>query len=62
MLRAHHASAYRYLAAQYRGWGWLPLRVALRAGLATRYVLSLLVRGIGEGAKPTRHGSVLGGS
>ena len=60
MLRAHHASAYRYLAGQYGGLRWAPVRLALRLGLAARYRLSLLVRGLGEGAKPTRSGSVLG--
>lgn len=59
MLRAHHASAYKYLAAQYSGLRWLPVRLVLRAGLAARYVLSLVVRGVGEGAKPTRRGDVL---
>lgn len=59
MLRAHHRSAYRYLAGQYAGPLWLPVRLALRAGLATRYVMSLLIRGVGEGAKPTRRGDVL---
>jgi len=60
MLRAHHRSAYRYLAGQYAGPRWLLVRVALRAGLAARYRLSLLVRGLGEGARPTRSGEVLG--
>jgi N-acetylglucosaminyl-diphospho-decaprenol L-rhamnosyltransferase len=60
MLRAHHASAYRYLAGQYAGAKWLPVRLALRAGLAVRYRLSLAVRGIGEGARPTRSGASLG--
>jgi N-acetylglucosaminyl-diphospho-decaprenol L-rhamnosyltransferase len=60
MLRAHHRSAYRYLAGQYAGPRWLPVRLALRAGLAARYRLSLLVRGLGEGARPTRSGNVLG--
>ena len=59
MLKAHHRSAYRYLAGQYRGPRWLPVRLVLRAGLAARYVLSLVVRGVGEGAKPTRSGDVL---
>ena len=59
MLRAHHRSAYRYLAGQYAGPFWLPVRLVLRAGLAARYVLSLVVREIGEGAKPTRRADVL---
>jgi N-acetylglucosaminyl-diphospho-decaprenol L-rhamnosyltransferase len=60
MLRAHHASAYRYLSRQYAGPRWAPVRVLLRAGLAARYALSLAVRGIGEGARPTRQAAVLG--
>lgn len=40
MLKAHHDSAYRYLAARYRP----PLRWVLRAGLAVRHAL-LAVRG-----------------
>lgn len=36
MLAEHHRSAYRYLADRYRGVAWLPLRLALRAGLAAR--------------------------
>lgn len=59
MLRAHHASAYRYLSRQYAGPRWLPVRLVLRAGLAVRYALSLAVREIGAGAKPTRSGAAL---
>jgi N-acetylglucosaminyl-diphospho-decaprenol L-rhamnosyltransferase len=59
MLRAHHASAYRYLAGQYAGPFWLPVRAALRLGLALRYALSLVVRELGEGAKPTRSADLL---
>ncbi|HMO10740.1 MAG TPA: glycosyltransferase family 2 protein [Actinotalea sp.] len=36
MLRAHHASAARYLGRRYPRWYHWPLRVALRAGLAVR--------------------------
>jgi N-acetylglucosaminyl-diphospho-decaprenol L-rhamnosyltransferase len=36
MLTEHHRSAYRYLADRYQGPRWLPLRLALRVGLATR--------------------------
>lgn len=42
MIRAHHASAYRYLARKYRAWYLWPLRVALRVGLSLR---SRLARG-----------------
>jgi N-acetylglucosaminyl-diphospho-decaprenol L-rhamnosyltransferase len=59
MLRAHHRSAYRYLAGQYRGLRWLPVRLALRAGLTARWALSLAVEGVGEGARPTRSADVL---
>jgi N-acetylglucosaminyl-diphospho-decaprenol L-rhamnosyltransferase len=60
MLRAHHDSAYRYLAGQYAGPRWAPVRLALRLGLAARYRLSLLVPGVGDGARPTRSARVLG--
>lgn len=59
MLRAHHASAYRYLADRYAGPVYLPLRAVLAAGLAVRYLLSRLLRGVGEGAAPTRPATVL---
>lgn len=59
MLRAHHDSAYRYLAADYPGRRWFLLRAALRVGLTARYWLSRLVRGMGEGARPTRRADVL---
>jgi N-acetylglucosaminyl-diphospho-decaprenol L-rhamnosyltransferase len=36
MRRAHHTSAYRFLASKYRGWYLWPLRVALRAALGIR--------------------------
>jgi N-acetylglucosaminyl-diphospho-decaprenol L-rhamnosyltransferase len=36
MRRAHHASAYRFLASKYHGWYLWPLRVALRVALAVR--------------------------
>lgn len=37
MTRAHHDSAYRYLAHRYRAWYLAPLRVTLRVGLAVRF-------------------------
>jgi N-acetylglucosaminyl-diphospho-decaprenol L-rhamnosyltransferase len=43
MLAAHHRSAYQYLADRHAGLRWLPLRLALRAGLALR--LKLETRG-----------------
>lgn len=42
MVRVHHRSAYRYMAAKYHGWYLWPLRVALRLGLGLR---ARLVRG-----------------
>jgi len=60
MLRAHHAAAYRYRARVYAGPRWAALRAVLKAGLAMRYGLSLVVQRVGEGAKPTRSGDVLG--
>ncbi|MCA1824448.1 MAG: glycosyltransferase family 2 protein, partial [Mycobacteriales bacterium] len=59
MLRAHHRSAYRYLAREYAGPRWLPVRAVLAVGLAARYLLSLAVRGVREGAQPVRPGSAL---
>ncbi|UFS57750.1 glycosyltransferase family 2 protein [Subtercola endophyticus] len=36
MTRAHHHSAYLYLAKRYHQWYYLPVRVALRVGLGLR--------------------------
>jgi len=59
MLAAHHASAYRYLSAQYPA-GWqAPLRLLLRLGLAARGLLGRLSPRVGEGAQPTRSAEVL---
>jgi N-acetylglucosaminyl-diphospho-decaprenol L-rhamnosyltransferase len=54
MVRAHHVSAYRYLSRRYPGARWAPVRAALAAGLAGRYLLSRAIAGVGEGARPTR--------
>ena len=59
MQAAHHRSAYRYLSRRYAGWRWLPLRVALAFGLSARYLLSLMVRRVAEGARPTRSADAL---
>lgn len=59
MQRAHHASAYRYLADHYRGLRWLPVRVVLRVGLAARYLLSRVSGRTAEGAAPTRSAELL---
>jgi N-acetylglucosaminyl-diphospho-decaprenol L-rhamnosyltransferase len=59
MLRAHHSSAYRYLARRYPGPRHAPLRLVLAVGLFARYLLSLASRRTAEGAAPTRSASVL---
>jgi N-acetylglucosaminyl-diphospho-decaprenol L-rhamnosyltransferase len=59
MLRAHHASAYRYLADRYRGLRWLPVRAVLRTGLLARYLLSRVSVRTAEGAAPTRSADLL---
>lgn len=59
MLLSHHRSAYRYLAGQYGGLRWAPVRVVLAAGLAARLLAALAVRGVREGARPNRDASVL---
>ena len=50
MLAEHHRSAWRYLSSRYRGVGWLPLRVALRVGLALRARLARRVPRVAAGA------------
>ncbi len=59
MLKAHHRSAYRYIRTEYAGARWLPVRLVLGAGLAARYLLSLVLRPVREGAPPTRSAEVL---
>lgn len=39
MVRAHHASARRFLSKKYAGWWLWPVRVALSVGLAVRFAL-----------------------
>jgi len=41
MIRAHHASALRYLRGRYHRWYQAPVRAALRVGLAVRRTLEL---------------------
>lgn len=41
MIRAHHASAARYLSRRYHRWYQWPVRVAIRVGLAVRQALEL---------------------
>ena len=55
MAAEHHRSAWRYLSRRYRGLRWLPLRVALRAGLAARCVLARRLPRVAAGAEAQRH-------
>ena len=43
MARAHHRSAYRYLATRHPAWWQAPLRWALKAGLGARVIYDLTV-------------------
>jgi N-acetylglucosaminyl-diphospho-decaprenol L-rhamnosyltransferase len=52
MQRVHHTSALRYLSRQYAGPAHAPLRVALRAGLGSRMLLSYVSARVGAGAPP----------
>jgi len=54
MIKAHHASAIRYLRRRYAAPWQLPLRLVLTAGLGARYYASKVLAGIGRGAEPTR--------
>ncbi|MEO8827837.1 glycosyltransferase family 2 protein [Lapillicoccus sp.] len=54
MSKAHHDSAYRYLARKYSGAPWAPVRGLLRVSLWGRFQLSRRVARVGHGAKPTR--------
>ena len=59
MTKAHHASAYRYLASRHRGWWQAPLRLVLRAGLGMRELLAKRSAAVAAGAAvpeyPARH-------
>jgi N-acetylglucosaminyl-diphospho-decaprenol L-rhamnosyltransferase len=52
MQRVHHTSALRYLTRRYPGPARAPLRLALRAGLGGRMLLSYLSSRVGAGAQP----------
>ena len=54
MLKAHHASAMRYLSSRYSGWQHAPLRTVLRLGLQLHYLLSIRFRSVAAGAAPRR--------
>jgi N-acetylglucosaminyl-diphospho-decaprenol L-rhamnosyltransferase len=55
MAAEHHRSAWRYLSRRYAGWRWLPVRLALRVGLAARSVLASRVPRVAAGAEAQRH-------
>jgi len=55
MATEHHRSAWRYLSGRYDGWRWLPLRLALRVGLAIRSWLAGRIPRIAAGAEAQRH-------
>jgi N-acetylglucosaminyl-diphospho-decaprenol L-rhamnosyltransferase len=52
MQRVHHTSAMRYLAGQYPDRRHAPLRLALRAGLGARMLVSYVSGRVGAGAQP----------
>jgi N-acetylglucosaminyl-diphospho-decaprenol L-rhamnosyltransferase len=51
----HHRSAWLYLSRKYSGLRWLPVRMALRAGLLMRSMLAKRVTSVAEGAEPQQH-------
>lgn len=51
MVRAHHLSAYRYLAGRYNRRWQAPMRLALRAGLWTRSVVASRISKVAGGAR-----------
>ncbi|MGY1619674.1 glycosyltransferase family 2 protein [Geodermatophilus sp. SYSU D00691] len=52
MQRVHHTSALRYLSADFPERRHTPLRVALRAGLGARMLVSYVSSKVGAGARP----------
>jgi N-acetylglucosaminyl-diphospho-decaprenol L-rhamnosyltransferase len=57
MAAEHHRSAWRYLSGRYGGWRWLPVRLALRTGLAMRSWFAARIPRIAAGAEAQRHES-----
>jgi N-acetylglucosaminyl-diphospho-decaprenol L-rhamnosyltransferase len=47
-----HRSVWSYLSRRYSGWRWLPVRLALRAGLGVRAMLAKRVRRMARGPAP----------
>jgi N-acetylglucosaminyl-diphospho-decaprenol L-rhamnosyltransferase len=62
MQRVHHTSALRYLSREHPSRLEAPLRVALRAGLAARMLLSYVSSRVGEGAQPQHSADELQGA
>jgi len=54
MAAEHHRSAWRYLSHRYAGWRWLPLRAALKVGLAARSALAQRVPRVAAGGGAER--------
>lgn len=54
MAKTHHRSAYRYQAVRHPGPKWLPVRAAVGAGLAGRYLLSRVVARVAHTTVPSR--------
>jgi N-acetylglucosaminyl-diphospho-decaprenol L-rhamnosyltransferase len=59
MQRVHHTSALRYLSGQHPGPGRAPLRLALRAGLGARMLLSYVSSRVAAGARFQRRAGEL---
>ncbi|WP_448627015.1 glycosyltransferase family 2 protein [Geodermatophilus sp. URMC 64] len=59
MQRVHHTSALRYLSRQYPGRRHAPLRVALRAGLGARMLVSYVSGRVAAGARFQRRATEL---
>jgi len=54
MAAEHHRSAWRYVSRRYSGWRWLPLRAALRVGIALRSQLAQRVPRVAAGVGAER--------
>lgn len=59
MVAEHHRSAYRFVARRHQGLRWLPLRLAVRAGLAARSVVAQRSARVRGGAPPQRSAAEL---
>jgi N-acetylglucosaminyl-diphospho-decaprenol L-rhamnosyltransferase len=54
MVAEHHRSAWTYLSRRYHGRRYLPVRAAIRLGLAARSLVARRVTRVAEGAAPQR--------